>query len=225
MDTTPPPGDTPVDTDAPPPDTLEQLRRRALSGAVGVARVFAELRDLETAAHLDRVAGLARRIAERIGPARGHDREWIERLHLVAPLHDIGKVGIPDAILLKPGALDPDEWAVMQTHTTLGERMVVEMAEGLEMVDPEELAMMRNVTLLHHETLDGGGYPLGLRGAEIPDEARIMVVADVYDALLRPRPYKQGWERSRVHEHLRELVVTGRLDGDCVEALLDHPSD
>ncbi len=198
---------------------------RSVVGTIEIARDFTEMRDVETGAHLERVARFARLVATAIAPARGHSDEWVERVFLYAPLHDIGKIGIPDAILHKPGRLDPEEWEVMKTHTTLGARMVGNITRSLRVTTEAEERMMANIVELHHETLDGSGYPHGLRGDEVPDEARVVAVADIYDALTGSRPYKPAWTAEAAAEKLRELAAAGRLDPECVEVLLGSPSE
>jgi putative two-component system response regulator len=118
-----------------------------------------------------------------------------------SPMHDIGKLGIPDGILLKPGRLDPYEWEVMKTHTDMG-------GEILDGHHSKLLQMAARIARAHHERWDGGGYPRGLREKEIPLEARIVAVADVFDALTSRRPYKKAWTVEDSVEEIRSL--TGR---------------
>lgn len=158
-------------------EELRQTREEALKG-LGVAL---EYRDLETAGHTERVTRLALRLAEALGlgePALTHLR-W------GAYLHDLGKLAIPDAILKKPGKFTPEEWEQMKTHVTLGEAI----ARRLGFLPPEVLEVIRH----HHERWDGGGYPDGLEGVDIPLLARIFALADIYDALTSERPYKRAW--------------------------------
>ena len=103
-----------------------------------------------------------------------------------SPMHDVGKIGIPDRILQKPGPLDPDEWKIMQSHATIGAEIIGEHQSGM-------LALARNIALTHHEKWDGSGYPNGLAGEQIPLEGRITAIADVFDALTSVRPYKKAW--------------------------------
>lgn len=189
-------------------------------GTIQIARHFTELRNVETGGHLERMSRYSRLIATSIAASRGHSDEWVERLFLYAPLHDIGKIGIPDRILLKPGPLDPTEWEIMRSHTTLGARIIDNITTDLGLTTPADEEMMRNIALLHHETPDGSGYPFGLSGDAVPDEARIIAVADVYDAITSQRPYKEAWPEERAVEHLLALADAGRLDPECVAALL-----
>lgn len=142
----------------------------------------AEYRDEETGNHILRMSHISALLAESCGWS-SRDTELM--LH-ASPMHDIGKIGIPDSILLKPGKLDADEWAIMQTHTSIGARL-------LEGEESELLRLAREIALTHHEQWDGSGYPNGLRGQEIPQSGRIVALADVFDALLSVRPYKRAW--------------------------------
>ncbi|KPQ03030.1 HD domain-containing phosphohydrolase [Marinobacter sp. HL-58] len=143
----------------------------------------AEYRDEETGNHIIRMSQMCALLARKLG--------WSEsRCDLIlhaSPMHDIGKIGIPDAILLKPGKLDPDEWQIMKTHAEIGARL-------LDGNDSELLSMAREIALSHHEKWDGSGYPAGLSGKDIPLSGRIAALADVFDALTSERPYKRAWK-------------------------------
>ena len=166
-----------------------------------------EHRDLETRGHTDRVV----RTSEFLGRKLGFRGERLRALRWGAYLHDIGKLAIPDTVLLKPSSLETHEWQVMRSHPELA----VSMLEPLGFL-PE---ITLNVVRYHHERWDGSGYPLGLKGEKIPLEARIFAVADVFDALLSRRPYKEAWPLSRAVEELRRLA--GReLDPRVVELFL-----
>ncbi len=184
---------------------------------------LAETRDNETGKHIRRTQLYVRTLAERL---RTHPRfaayltpEQIDVLFKSAPLHDIGKVGIPDHILLKPGRLEPDELTLMKTHTTLG-RDAIEHAEAQLGMPLDYLACAKEIAYCHQEKWDGTGYPQGLAGDAIPISARLMALADVYDALLCRRVYKKAMS----HEDAVGIIVAGRgthFDPDVVDAFLD----
>ncbi len=142
----------------------------------------AEFKDNETGMHVVRMSWFSRYLAEEIGQSD----EWCDLLFNAAPMHDIGKIGIPDRILLKPGKLDPDEWEIMQKHALYGAEILGEHASPL-------LQMAKEVAITHHEKWNGKGYPHGLRGDDIPLSGRIVAIADVFDALTSERPYKRAW--------------------------------
>jgi hypothetical protein len=170
----------------------------------GLAKL-ADYRDTDTGRHLERIAVYCELLAERLSASRpGMDRAWVERLKLASSLHDIGKVGIPDSILLKPGALTPAERSTMQRHCGIG-------ADTLRCIrtrlGPDELVDMGiEVALQHHEKWDGTGYPAGLAGEAIALPARIVALADFYDALTSKRVYKAA----RGHEEARRMILEQR---------------
>ena len=164
-------------------------------------------RDNETGNHILRtqhyVQVIARQLRDSFPSEYGYlDEAYIEALFLAAPLHDIGKVGIPDSILLKPGKLSEAEWTVMQTHALIGEN-VLSSAAGQS--GNEDLLIASQVAGGHHEKWDGSGYPRRLKGQDIPVAARIMAIADVYDALTTERVYKSAWEHSEAMAEIRSL--------------------
>jgi putative two-component system response regulator len=184
---------------------------------------MAETRDTETGNHIRRTQFYVKALAEHM---RTHPRfAWyltdlnIGILFKSAPLHDIGKVGIPDRILLKPGRFEPHEFDIMKTHTTLGHDAIAhaETALGTRV---EFLSCAKSIALSHQEKWDGSGYPQGLAGDAIPIAARLMAVADVYDALISRRVYKEGMS----HDRAVAIIVEGRgthFDADMVEAFVD----
>jgi response regulator RpfG family c-di-GMP phosphodiesterase len=167
----------------------------------------AEFRDPETGAHVLRMAEFSRTIAA----AMGKDLEYQTLIVKAAPLHDVGKLGTPDQILLKPARLTPAEMEIMKQHTVIGWQILREHRSPV-------LQMGATIAWTHHEKWDGSGYPRGLKGAEIPLEGRIVAVADVLDALTSVRPYKQAWEP----EEARAFIEKGsdrHFDPECVAAL------
>lgn len=190
-------------------------------GTVHVASGLARIRDLETGQHLERMAAYSRLMARELAPQYGLDDEFIEYVFLFAPLHDIGKVGVPDRVLLKPGKMDADEWVIMRRHVEIGETICDQITHDLGLDNGMAFAIMRNIVGAHHERGDGSGYPRGLHMQDIPLEARIVAVADVYDALSNRRPYKQAWTEEDTLRELDKEVRLGRLDGDCVAALME----
>lgn len=166
----------------------------------------AEFRDNETGFHIIRMS----KFSELIARAMGMNDSVAELILHASPMHDIGKLGIPDGILLKPGALDPQEWEVMKTHTDIG-------GEILDGHQSKLLQMAARIARAHHERWDGTGYPRRLREKEIPLEARIVAVADVFDALTSRRPYKQAWTVEASIEEIRNLT-TRHFDPAVVKA-------
>jgi len=183
---------------------------REIAHRLGVA---VEWRDAETGVHIERMGRLCERLAREVGMTAEH----AELLRHASALHDVGKVGISDKILLKPGKLDPAEWATMKTHTTIG-------ASILSGSRSELVQLAEQIALSHHERWDGSGYPQGLAGDEIPLAARICAVCDVFDALLSPRPYKDAWPLRDVITELASLRGT-HLDPALVDAFLPLAAD
>jgi putative nucleotidyltransferase with HDIG domain len=151
-----------------------------------------ESRSHETAAHVYRV-GL---LAELLARALGLDEQQCELLRLAAPLHDVGKIGIPDAILNKAGSHTPEETTIMRTHAEIGHHMLATSKRPI-------LQLAAEIALTHHERWDGGGYPAGLKGTDIPVSGRITMLADVFDALGSRRCYKEAWSEERVLEFIQ----------------------
>jgi HD-GYP domain-containing protein (c-di-GMP phosphodiesterase class II) len=194
---------------------------RTLQAAVQTARDITHHRDNETGAHLDRMSRYSRLIAAELAERHGFSDEYLEQIFLFSPLHDIGKIAIPDGILFKPGRLSREEFEVMKGHTTKGREIIDGMLEHFGIAALDHGNILRNIAHYHHETLDGMGYPEGLQGEQIPIEARIIAVADIFDALTSERPYKSAWPNERAFALLKEMAGYS-LDSDCVEALLNN---
>ncbi|MCP5159896.1 MAG: two-component system response regulator, partial [Gammaproteobacteria bacterium] len=206
---------------------LEEEVRRRTREVVAIQDVtilamasLAETRDNETGNHIRRTQHYVRALAKKL---QNHPRfalfltdETIELLFKSAPLHDIGKVGIPDRILLKPGAFTREEFAIMKTHATLGRDAIVAAEKHLH-TPKSFLQLAREIAYCHQEKWDGSGYPQGLAGDLIPVSARLMAVADVYDALISKRVYKEGLSHEQAVAIIREDRGT-HFDPDMVDA-------
>lgn len=189
-----------------------------LFGSITTALEISHHRDPETGAHLERMSRYARLIARELAPTHQLDDEYVEYIFRFAPLHDVGKIAIPDSILLKAGKLTTEEFDQMKRHTVLGCEMVERMLSNFRLEKMEHTKMLRNVIELHHEAIDGSGYPRGLKGDEIPLEARIIAVADIFDALTSERPYKKAWSNEDAFAELKKISGS-KVDGNCVDAL------
>ncbi|GAA6118960.1 HD domain-containing phosphohydrolase [Acidovorax sp. FG27] len=170
----------------------EALRESRLQIVQRLGRA-AEYKDDETGKHVIRMSLYAQMLAL----ALGMDAAWAEELLHAAPMHDVGKIGVPDAVLRKPGKLDAAEWEVMKKHPLIGAEIIGEHPSGL-------LRTAHTIALAHHEKWDGSGYPFGLAGTAIPLEARIIAIADVFDALTTRRPYKEAWSLEDAFDYLRQ---------------------
>lgn len=187
----------------------EQIRGRERETLLILARA-GEYRDHNTGNHVMRMATYTRVVAEKLGFAEVR----CDEIELAAPLHDIGKIGIPDSILLKPGKLTEDEHLLMQAHPLIGH----EILSGSQ---SRFIQIGAIIAMGHHEKFDGSGYPKRLRGAEIPLEARIVAVADVYDALTSARPYKAAWPFEEAVAYIRDQAGK-HFDPLCVQAFLSQ---
>ncbi len=191
----------------------------ALDVAAQVAHDFAALRDFETGDHLNRVAHYARLIAEGLAERRGLSADAVEQIARFSRLHDIGKIGIPDAILLKQGPLTAEERQVMNTHVQLGLEMIGKVLGKHDLLALPGARVLCNVIGHHHERLDGSGYPEGLQGEAISLEGRIVAVADVFDAVVSRRPYRDSCTIEQGLAVVQELADAGKLDRECVAVL------
>jgi len=186
---------------------LQRLEAASLDTIYRLSRA-AEYRDSDTGAHIERVSHYAAAVARRMG----QPHEFAQMLLYAVPMHDVGKIAIPDCILLKPGRLSPDEWRIMQKHAEIG-------AAILSNSDSELLQMAETIAWTHHEKWDGTGYPRGLREEAIPLVGRITAVVDVFDALCSKRPYRQPLLMDRLLEIIRD-ARSQHFDPQVVDAFL-----
>jgi response regulator RpfG family c-di-GMP phosphodiesterase len=205
---------------------VAKAERSGAEGLLNTLNTLALSRDNETGNHVLRTQKFVRLLAEHLH-ARGKldtqgIRDFPQLLHDVAPLHDIGKVGIPDRILKKPGSLDTPEWDIMRTHTTLGAEVINAARTPHTATDSyvnDVLLIGRQIALSHHENWDGTGYPQGLSGKQIPQAAQLMAIADAYDALRSQRVYKEPWSHEAAVTDI--LALSGkRFDPELVEAFV-----
>jgi putative two-component system response regulator len=173
----------------------------------------AEYRDEETGNHILRMSHICALLAKEIG----WDEAQCDLILNASPMHDIGKIGIPDNILLKPGSFEPHEWEIMKTHAAIGARL-------LDGDDSELIRMAREIALHHHEKWDGSGYPNGLSGEAIPMAGRIAALADVFDALTSSRPYKKAWTMEAATDFIRDNAGS-HFDPAVVACFLDSLSE
>jgi len=204
--------------------TAEVMATRDI--AVFALAKLAESRDPETGEHLERIRNYSRILAEELsrnGPYVSQiDRTFVDSVYRSSPLHDIGKVGIPDAILLKPGRLTVDEFETMKQHTTIGAKALKEVIK--QGTCGQFFKMATDIAQYHHECFDGNGYPDGLRGTDIPLSARIVALADVFDALTSPRVYKPAFA-PEIARQMIENESGSHFDPIVVEAFLSRIDD
>jgi putative two-component system response regulator len=193
-------------------ERTEELQRTRLEVIRRLGRA-AEFRDNETGFHVIRMSYHSRLLA--LAANSGDD--WADLLFNAAPMHDVGKIGIPDSILLKPGRFDAAEWEIMKSHSTIG-------AEIIGQDQSELMRLSRVIAHSHHEKWDGTGYPLGLRGDEIPLAARMVAIADVFDALTSDRPYKRAWSVDDATTYIRR-ESGGHFDPHLVDLFLEVVPD
>ena len=195
----------------------EVIRLREQETVFCLARA-AEYRDPETGAHIDRMAQYSRLIARNLGLTE----ELQDLLLLAAPMHDIGKVATPDAILLKPGKLTEDEFFIMKQHAEIGYKVLNTGSSNSPLLGVSALLKeAAEIAYTHHEKYDGSGYPRGLKGADIPLFGRIVAVADVFDALTSERPYKKAWSIEQSSQLLRDGTGS-HFDPACVSAFFTN---
>jgi HD-GYP domain-containing protein (c-di-GMP phosphodiesterase class II) len=194
---------------------------KVMSAALKTTNHITHLRDPETGSHLDRMSRYSRLIAETLASKYNLDDAYIEHIFMFSPLHDIGKISIPDSILLKPGPLNAMEKSIMNTHTYIGRQMIDDMISNFGLDSIYHLDILKNIAEFHHEAINGSGYPSGKTSDEIPLEARIVAVADVFDALTSRRPYKDAWSNAKAFDTLK-ILAGETLDLDCVNALIEN---
>jgi putative two-component system response regulator len=182
-----------------------------------------EVRDAETGRHSRRTQQYTRVLAEALANhptfCEHLTEDRIDRIAALAPLHDIGKVGVPDYILLKPGPLTPEEMTEMRKHPVYGRAVIINAERAAGVRDDETLAIAKEIVYAHHERWDGKGYPEGLAGERIPAVGRLLALVDVYDAMRSPRPY----HRAMTHDEVHEIIVKGRgthFDPAVVDAFI-----
>jgi putative two-component system response regulator len=191
---------------------FEKIKIASLDTVYRLSRA-AEYKDEDTGAHVERMSHYSSAIAR----AMNLDEEFIENILWAAPMHDIGKIGIPDNVLLKPGKLDDEEWVIMRQHTIIG-------GEILKDADTDFIRLAQDIALSHHEKWNGTGYPQGLNGKDIPLAGRIVAVADVFDALTSTRPYKEPFPLEKALAIIREDTGT-HFDPEVAEAFLSIESE
>jgi len=174
----------------------------------------AEYKDNETGEHILRMTSYCKRLTI----LSGFDTQYVELIEAASPMHDIGKIGIPGHILLKKGALDADEWQLIQQHPEIGARIIGENPQS------QLMKMAFTISLTHHERWDGSGYPKGLKADDISIEGRIVGLCDVFDALISKRPYKSAWPIEKIRRHIEEQKEK-HFDPVLATLFLDHFSD
>jgi HD-GYP domain-containing protein (c-di-GMP phosphodiesterase class II) len=180
-------------------------------------------RDTRGSSHLERVAGYAHVIVRTLTDPLRLTPEFADAVFRYAPLHDVGQIVLRESILYKPGRLDADEWRVMKTHTSRGLAIIDDLIAEAGTDDWPRIDVLRHIVELHHEALDGSGYPRGIAGDEVPLEARVVTVADVFDALTSRRPYKPDWSVDEALSEMDRMVLSGKIDGRCLTALVTQP--
>ena len=205
--------------------SIQQIENARLITILALAKL-AEYRDDDTGLHLERMRKYTKIITEEMANKPKYKSYitsvYIEDLYYSSILHDIGKVGIPDAILLKPGKLTPDEFEIIKKHPTLGGDVLTDIEAQIKV--RTFLTLGKEVAYYHHERWDGTGYPKGLKGEQIPLSARIVTLSDVYDALTSKRIYKEAFS----HQEAKDMITLEKnrsFDADVVESFLEHESD
>lgn len=197
---------------------------KMLQAAVNISQTVTNYRDEETGEHIARMSHYARLIASSLAEKWSLSDAFLNYVLLYAPLHDIGKIAIPDTILLKPGALDEAEIEIMKTHVVKGVEIIEKLIHEFGLGDAFHTSILTNIVAYHHEKIDGSGYPYSLKGDSIPMESKIAAVADVFDALTSNRPYRKSLSIDQALDYLSANKGT-LFDIDCVEAFISHRSE
>ena len=185
-------------------------------------REYLKLSDWLTYEHHGSVMEISREIAMGVATHYGLSNKQVYLISSYSAFHDIGKVAIPQGILIKPLPLTAEEKTLIRTHSARGAELIDNIVQEIGAEQIADVDMLRNVVFQHHERLDGSGYPLGLKGDEISIEARIVMVADAYDAMISERPYQRASSHEWAMSELREEVRLGKMCGVCVDALEQH---
>lgn len=202
---------------------VEILPVKMMVGMVQATREFTRARDAETASHIIRMAHYMELIAIQLADEVGFTDEQIEHIWLYAPMHDIGKIAIPDHILTKPGALDKDEFEQIKRHVEEGLKMLNVILDNFKFQNFYHIDMLKDIIGAHHERWDGSGYPKGMVGEQIPIVGRIAAVADVFDALSSNRVYRSGMKPEEVFDYLEQNKGI-LFDPRCVEVFIESKS-
>ena len=192
-----------------------------LKSTIESMRIINQHRDPETGAHLQRMAHFSLLIAREIAPTFALSDMMIGYIYLYAPLHDVGKLMVPDKVLFKERRLTEEEFAIMKLHSSNGEELINQILQTYNLLDVPFVETLTSIVRSHHEKLDGSGYPDGLKGEAIPIAARIVAVADIFDALTSTRPYKKAWTVDAAFAELHALAGS-KLDKNCVDALTNN---
>lgn len=197
----------------------DMLPVKMLQAAVNISQTVTHYRDEETGEHIARMSHYARLIASSMAEKWNLSDAFINYVLLYAPLHDIGKIAIPDTVLLKPGSLDEAEMVIMKTHVAKGVEIIEKLIYEFGLGSAFHTSILTNIVAYHHEKMDGSGYPYSLKGDSIPIESKIVAVADVFDALTSNRPYRKSWSIDQAFDYLssnKEIL----FDTDCVELFI-----
>ena len=192
-----------------------------LKSTIESLKIVNQYRDPETGAHLQRMAHFSLLIAREVAARFQLSDMMIGYIYLYAPLHDVGKLMVPDQVLFKQGRLNEEEFAVMKLHSSNGETLIKQILNAYDLADVPFAETLTAIVRSHHEKLDGSGYPDGLQGEQIPIAARIVAVADIFDALTSQRPYKKAWSVDEAFAELQALAGK-KLDPHCVTALINN---